>query len=89
MSLVFTQGDIGRYWRVLGKRMTSPFVSLKARERGRLWWKQKHHLRPLYSIYANNGGGLDLKDKAERRMWLKKKESTEKHTQEKNEEKRK
>jgi len=46
-------------------------------------------LWPLYSIYANDGGGLDLKDKAERRIWLKKKESTETHSQEKNEEKRK
>ena len=67
--------------------MTLSFVSLKVRERGRLWWKQKHHLWPLCSIYANDGGGLDLKDKAERRMWFKKKESTETHLQEKNEEK--
>lgn len=33
------------------------------------------HLWPLYSIYANNGGGLDLKDKAERRMWFKKRKA--------------
>lgn len=56
----------------LGRGMTLSFV--RSREREDYGGNRKAFVAAVLHLH-DNGGGLDLKDKAERRMWFKKRKA--------------